>query len=443
MECRGGKGSWCLGGSFLVLASGSSEEHKVSLCRKVFLFLILFHLFGAKTVIADTVSSPSCSRTDVQFAINSASTGDIVKVPAGTCEWTSKLVIDKAIILNGAGRGLSIIIDGEQARGEGLLKIISPARITGFTFKGKIGSTQDTRIIDVTGVFSDFRIDNCSFEDGYNAPTGNWSTSTAIYISQAYGLIDNCIFEDAAHEVIQVAGRSNSWMTGSTLGTRNAVYVEDCTFSFSLPSGDTGAAHAIMAGAGGRYVFRYNNLTHYNIDSHGYCGEALGGTRQYEIYDNVSSVDSGVTQARWMYIRGGTGVIFDNIMVTTGTLNDQINLTEHRIDRESCLGGCCCSYPCKDQIGRGTDQTSDPLYLWNNKVDDNDAVIEVTDYLNPSSCEDAGQCNQIQDALDFIQSGRDYILGQKIGYTAFDYPHPLTEDVPRPPYDLNVVPAQI
>src|SRR5680860_721835 len=73
------------------------------------LFLILFIL--APSVAWSAVqSADSCSYADVSSAIQAASSGDLVMVPSGSCTWSSELLVDKGIILQGAGVGFTTII---------------------------------------------------------------------------------------------------------------------------------------------------------------------------------------------------------------------------------------------------------------------------------------------------------------------------------------------
>ena len=63
-------------------------------------------LFGLSVAQAATIPASSCSQAAVQTAVNAASDGDRVVVPAGTCTWTNAVSIsNKTIILEGAGSG--------------------------------------------------------------------------------------------------------------------------------------------------------------------------------------------------------------------------------------------------------------------------------------------------------------------------------------------------
>ena len=61
------------------------------------------------------VTAASCNASDVQAAINAATEGQTVAVPAGTCTWTSGVTISgKGITVTGAGSGRIIAISTTQ-----------------------------------------------------------------------------------------------------------------------------------------------------------------------------------------------------------------------------------------------------------------------------------------------------------------------------------------
>jgi len=71
----------------------------------IFLLAVFFSMIIYGKCFAATVDAASCSQDDVQTAIDSAIRGDTVKIPAGSCTWTSSLSITKSITLQGAGIG--------------------------------------------------------------------------------------------------------------------------------------------------------------------------------------------------------------------------------------------------------------------------------------------------------------------------------------------------
>jgi hypothetical protein len=71
-----------------------------------FLGITISIIFGlAENSQAATINATGCSQANVQTAINAASNGDIVAVPAGGCSWSSGISFSKAIKLQGAGAG--------------------------------------------------------------------------------------------------------------------------------------------------------------------------------------------------------------------------------------------------------------------------------------------------------------------------------------------------
>src|SRR5437762_14078419 len=75
------------------------------------------------------------SFASVQTAINSASGGDTISIPAGSATWTKTLVINKAITLTGAGSSSTIITNAVPSTGT-LMAIVlvagKPTRLTAF-----------------------------------------------------------------------------------------------------------------------------------------------------------------------------------------------------------------------------------------------------------------------------------------------------------------------
>ncbi len=112
--------------------------------RKKLLFpSMLFLLCLSVSSHAADINAASCSRSDVQSAINSASDGDRVLVPAGSCTWTAIVVVPntKGITIQGAGIDVTTIVTN-FANNPTLKVNISPgnslARVTGFNFDGNL-----------------------------------------------------------------------------------------------------------------------------------------------------------------------------------------------------------------------------------------------------------------------------------------------------------------
>jgi hypothetical protein len=385
---------------------------------------------------AASIVAPSCSRSDVQGAINKASTGDTVRVPPGNCTWTEAVEIPntKKLLLQGAGIGITVLTASSP---DYLIQLNqSGSHVTGFELvNGYI-------LTDGDG----WRIDHCKF-------TSN-SGGEGIFVSgqretaHPTGLIDHCIFINTHVLVCGWAGLTANalWSQPLSLGSgQNVVYVEDCTFTYNV------FGNAIDSNYGGRFVFRYNTLNDVYVEAHSVQGDNRA-SRKWEIYNNTFNQKN---RAMWvpMFLRGGTGVVFNNVLTgswtSPGIALDNVRSCEARGVSGKCDGSSPWDgnqpggngYPCRDQIGRSTDtylwsaakpyppQALDPAYAWNNKLGASNVLFF--------------QHNCSQSAAH-IQSGRDFFNNvAKPGYTSYTYPHPLiqawTPSTVAPPQNLHVV----
>jgi hypothetical protein len=401
------------------------------------------------------IYAASCSQEDVQAAVDAAGDGDFVLVPAGHCTWTTPLastpaveISGKGITIQGAGVGQTVITDATGSTWrqtpfwvEGLEG--HPFRITGFTFTGQ-PSAQG--IIMIEGTCKNFRIDHCRFED---------IDGRSIMVSgHTYGVIDHCTFIQPHGQGVWVGdGRgdppgSTSWNEAMSYGTADAVFIEDCTFIWG--SGGDGAADCTD---GGRYVFRYNVLEGIGPGNHGMDSRPRS-CLQMEIYNNTFNL-APHSVYRAIQSRGGSAVVFNNtIYGDEDTYRVPIGLSSYR---SCCYAGAPCTpgsapshgtcdgtnpldgntepqevykgWPCKDQIGRGTSQSSEPFYEWNNTK--NGVDVNITLHEGPPGCIDP-------QPSDHVKEGRDYYNDtERPEYTPYVYPHPLTWEL-----DLRGAPAE-
>ena len=278
-----------------------------------------------------------CSEDNVRAAIERSSFEGIVKIPAGpACTWTTSMVIDKPITLQGETtvdvknktfNDRTIIIDGVTRDKQGhphfvtpqLIRIIagSPAltRITGLTVKG--GSIPDPYNAGVIVVYGDnFRLDNNHFIPTYTA---------AVKVNAEKGLIDHNYYDNTQGS----AGVFNyvfdnrdwsgdaAWAKPLKMGSDEAIYIEDNYFK-----GNNGNSFGIDSWQGGKTVFRFNVLDGTAAGNHGL--ETSGRLRSglnLEIYEN--KFDGNAYTA--INYRGGTGIVFNNTVTNAasfGVLNN-------------------------------------------------------------------------------------------------------------------------
>ncbi len=276
---------------------------------------VLFLIVSASTQAA-VINASSVSLVAVQAAVNSASSGDTVQVPAGTATWTGALTIDTDIQLIGAGIGHTVITDG----GSIALQLISWTtlsnhfdRISGFTFagSGQALNSGSTGTITILGTCHAFQADHLQFID-------TMDNADLMFDGWVYGVVDNCSFLRNGNFGVWIRHEyyggynfgDGSWADADHWGTTNALYVESCAFTnnYSSPG-------AIDAEDGARFVFRYNSVTNDNVGWHGTeTGNRLRSARSYEIYGNNFYFDTNRNSIWFAAInnRGGTGVIFSN-----------------------------------------------------------------------------------------------------------------------------------
>jgi hypothetical protein len=396
---------------------------------------------------ARAITAASCAQEDVQRAIDEARDGDTVLLPAGEAVWMppaervpSVLISEKAITLQGAGVDATVITDGSAYAWNSQALVVrgggKPFRVTGITFR-KGTDARGANAISVSDS-RNWRIDHCRFD--YNGAGG-----ALFSYGDSFGVMDNCTIE-RAYTGVNFRGRGDeSWMEPLSLGTADAVYIEDCTFIDVRPDGPTDAYN------GARYVFRHNTVTQTDaadtiggIGHHGFDSGHMRSTFSCEVYANTFDGNS------WVFgrSRGGTGVIFDNVV--TGQVGAFYLLVYYRSsDRDEIRRLCgawgpMCDgsnpldgneeengYPGRDQAGRATDaglgkpQLLEPVYEWNNTLNGEDADLGVQDLGGRS--------------LDHIKEGRDFFNDTpRPGYRPYAYPHPLRRQwPPEPPADAE------
>ena len=263
--------------------------------------LVAAGLFLSEEAYATAINASSCAQSAVQAAINSAVDGDTVVVPAGSSTWSGRASIGHVITIQGSGPTLTLISSGG-------FTIPNASRITGFGFSNSSN-------ILATG--QGWRIDHCSFS---NVP---WAEAVSAYgeslNTYPTGLVDHCTFTNmrvlvlgTAYQLTETNGTTQHylWAQPLNMGTADAVYVEDCTFTSSVSN-----ANCIDADYGGKFVFRHNTVTGFYIEFHSVFTQNRAG-RLWEIYNNTM-VQNSTNQYAPFRIRGGTGVVFNNVV--TGT----------------------------------------------------------------------------------------------------------------------------
>jgi hypothetical protein len=295
-----------------------------------------------------TVYTTDGSFYSAKSAIADASTGDTVEIPATT--WTlggpTTLNIAKVITVMGAGPGqtvFNISTSTPNWAAGGAVQISAAATFGGVTMNQPGGTGNNTTAIVATSPgwrITDIEYNSATFR-GY-----------FIYAS-AFGLLDTYEINGGGgnDEWVFIRGPDNAWTTAETLGTANAVYLEDGVMNLQ---------GYFDANSNAKVVARFNTVNPVGgtikFDVHGYStnqSPAQSG-RSIEAYNNAWITSSGTS---WE-IRGGSGRIFNN--KTVGT--QAFYLTDYGYLTNATTWGnyqTPSNNPLFQQIGRGIMQATD------------------------------------------------------------------------------------
>lgn len=402
------------------------------------LILMVMMLAAATLASAATRQAASCSASAVQSAINSASAGDIVTIPAGNCSW-SGLNINKAVHVQGAGVGKTVItLSGNNSISKQSNGIV---RVTGFTFT-KSGGGNESKGITISGSWKNAEpviIENNEFTISNTGLFALTTVGGVIIANNSFtGEWDDSFIQPKMHS------DTESWSTADTMGMKDSTgklnhYIEDNTFY-------GGTNQGIDADDGTRVVYRNNELTYSSFNTHGWATSSVG-VRHFEVYNNTFRNPGGSNQIanqNWaIWIRGGTGVVFNNrIDDIAGSYwgnKSEVKLTIRGAEDYRPQGSCSnTKYPVPRQLGQshnGSSYITDPIYFWGNTG----TIAYNADWNWGNPCGFSFNT--------FFQWGRDAVKtgASKPNYSPYTYPHPLRsgETTPPPPPPAPAPPANL
>jgi hypothetical protein len=301
------------------------------------------------------------SQSDVNAAIEDASAGDSINIPAGSFTWGTggtAVYVKQAVTLQGAGCGLTTIhVSGTASCwGSGVIRISAAATVRDFsTTQPNVGATT----VFSTGTANGWRISRIHHASAAHCGYFVYAAS--------YGLIDRCTLlgGGGSDELIFTRGPLDSWQTANSCGGANAVYLEDCTFN--------GDGYVCDFNSNARGVVRFCTINgRMKVDAHGLASNTpRRGVRQTEVYGNHWT--SSLPYYTAIEIRGGTGYLFDNMQEKQDCRTAWFKLNEYGCESPWPNFGKAYQtphdYPIADQIGVGMDPkaaASEPMYLWHN-----------------------------------------------------------------------------
>jgi len=301
---------------------------------KILLFILICSGFPALRCGATTYQSDG-SVASVQGLQNAVLNGDTITLPAGTFTWSTTLTINKAITLQGAGIGATIIRDNAHN-----VKLIDCSlvasrltRITGIEFQDG-GRTPTAAapggIIHIEGSNTNgsrFRFDHCKWT-GLN---GFFVPNTVI------GVVD--------HNIVTVGNHVNEWMypygsawngaaygdgswaAPANYGSSQFLFIEDNTFTCTR----TTLQGTLTDGFNGaRFVVRHNNINNFVIGNHGTESPGRGrSSRAMEIYNN--QIDCHHVNRFVSGDRGGGELFHDNTITNCGGASTLATLSAFRM----------------------------------------------------------------------------------------------------------------
>jgi hypothetical protein len=334
---------------------------------------------------------------DVQNAVNLASDGQIVQIPAGVFPFDEQVNVPGGIHLRGEGKDKTIlkrtIVDRHN-----LIIIDCNGKDAKFS-EIKLQGLGDELTAGDSGLglndCRNFKVWNSEFQGFSSTAVGPWGYSYGVIYNNSF--IENYM-PGLGYGVHTSGGGDVGWNRSFELGQPGGpggnewVFVEDNYFRDNR--------HAMDSSWGGRIVGRYNILERYRrgdhmIKAHGTTSRI--GTRGFEYYNNIliGYIPGGRPDGFTM--GGGSGVIYNNTMINVGSGNRTIGLAVHGTDTEA-------DYPA---LGQPQD-----VYIWGNTRDG-----ELWDIVGLERDYD----------IKYLQEGRDYFIYEMPGYVPYPYPHPLRE----------------
>ena len=433
-----------------------------------------------------TVAAPY-DHINVAECITDASnkTGDvIIQIPNCNVTWDEIVTIDMSdwsnvtsLTIKGENKTDTIITSGSWTV---TTETDKKFRISNMTINGPVLGSYGAAVViygnTKPSLGGGFRIDNINFRSE-SEPNGR-----AIFIDgDTFGLIDSIDSEwYGQFSIVYTKIANASWAADDTFGTADAVYLENSRITNNHATQKMIMDHW----DGARIVIRYNTISGHYFGGHDNL-DGLRSNRQWEFYNNEIHTSSSWGMPLFA-LRGGTGYVFNNQMISTVANpffapTQGIALTNYRswgkvstwcdnIAEKYCVVGSMkvCStdadcggtagscqqedgdidgtgYPCRGQIGRGKDQVSRPALFWNNtvKIQDDDPQL-IGAMVNDNCIEDSAEteCNPLAIASgnsrwmaeNHIKENRDYCNGTTMpslcngvitDYSVYTCPHPL------------------
>lgn len=341
--------------------------------RSLTLLLLLFSPVAATLAHAGTYTAASCNQSDVNAVINgpthTAVDGDTIKIPSGSCNWTTGITVPSNIGISIVGAGTpnsTASTTGASSSCSGTTITVSGG-IKGFTMHPRYGnSTSRISCMDIASgssgiAFSvlgactssgcpNLRVDNVTFSNWAGHANAGISYGISA-VGDMFGVLDHNTINGSSGNYLQLVEQSNasylgvgqygdnSWAQPENYGSANFLYFENNTFNNAGTTENEGTAGGLTNEGGGRVVVRFNtfNITDNFNFSLGWHGTESSGrprsTRAYEYYQNTWACNSTVNGCPPVIgARGGTGLTWGNTLSATSgsTFNTILQMNTYR-----------------------------------------------------------------------------------------------------------------
>lgn len=288
---------------------------------------LLLFLWLVSAIHAAVIPAASPSRNDVWTALQLASAGDTVTIPAGSSNWTTGIewTAPENVTVIGAGTsatggGDQTVITDNIAANEAIFRITIPSsglfRLSGITVQSGTGALKDGGTIAIggpgSGATASIRIDHCHL---LMSSANNYKS--LLLGDGVRGVLDSSILDlSGTNAIYAYNGRSGSgesqgnyeWTQPTAFGTSDFFYIEDCIINGDVGSG----AYSTRVWDGftaAKMVVRFNTLSQSCINETHDTGHAPDdrGTRASEAYGNLVT-SSLVFEPNFNAIMVGNGV---------------------------------------------------------------------------------------------------------------------------------------
>jgi hypothetical protein len=416
------------------------------------LFALAMLLWSGAPAHAATHTASSCNAGDVQAKVNAARDGDVVVIPNGTCTWTASnfvTISGKGIHLRGATAG-GVVLTTAAGTSTSILRVTEDAshhvEVSQLSFRE---TNNDFYVISVLGAANGkpVLIHDNSF-GGYNSVRGMrfFVSRGVVYRNTTQAQTPRSVYNNRQFFSCKIADSPpNAWTAPPTYGANDTTGTSNIYFEDNQI---INVQEALDIDDNCRGVVRYNTFRDAFAGTHG-ADTSPYGLRHFEIYNNTFTFAGNSLLNQWVFIRGGSGIITDNVMPDLPG-KAEIKIQIQNLRRNGGPHACWKNgWPAPHQIGQGhngSTTVAEGVYIWNNGGGGNQSPF--AENFAPD------QCGGGHDISLYVQQGRDFFVGTpRAGYTKYRYPHPLrsstggtpdtdggsSDDFPGAPQNLRLI----